>query len=284
MKLLITSDIHENVSKWKDLVKVCQNEKPDVVAISGDLFPKYNGILSQLSWVDEFQKYMKKIKKNAKNIVLMLGNDDNQLLAPYMRLITIPSLEKPDLLWHYSADNVIEIEGYEFVGMPYVPDYPFGYKFWCHPEFKYNLRIDPMQFSEPLLVTKDNKFEVIDNYEAYMKKKEPIYDALNRLSKRVRNMNKSIWMIHAPPVNMGFDICLSGKRVGSSAVYKFIEEQQPFLTLHGHIHESPFNGGKWINTSGKTTCIQQGQWNNFCYVIMEIEDGIIKNVRHSELK
>jgi Icc-related predicted phosphoesterase len=40
--------------------------------------------------------------------------------------------------------------------------------------------------------------------------------------------------------------------VGSIAIQRFIEKKQPFLTLHGHIHESVRLSGKWMEQKGKT--------------------------------
>jgi len=40
--------------------------------------------------------------------------------------------------------------------------------------------------------------------------------------------------------------------VGSVAVRRFIEERQPLLTLHGHIHESARLTGDWQDRIGRT--------------------------------
>jgi Icc-related predicted phosphoesterase len=40
--------------------------------------------------------------------------------------------------------------------------------------------------------------------------------------------------------------------VGSIAVQRFIESQQPLLTLHGHIHESSTLSGSWRDLIGRT--------------------------------
>jgi Icc-related predicted phosphoesterase len=62
MKILAVTDIHQMISKWKKLVKACDDEKPDVVAIAGDLFPKDTYITGQMSFLSHFQKYCEKIK------------------------------------------------------------------------------------------------------------------------------------------------------------------------------------------------------------------------------
>ena len=40
--------------------------------------------------------------------------------------------------------------------------------------------------------------------------------------------------------------------VGSIAMKEFIEERQPYLTMHGHIHEASDITGHWKQTIGKT--------------------------------
>ena len=48
--------------------------------------------------------------------------------------------------------------------------------------------------------------------------------------------------------------------IGSIDIYDFFKKNEPLLTLHGHIHESPdTKTGKWINKIGETTCINPGQ-------------------------
>jgi Icc-related predicted phosphoesterase len=42
--------------------------------------------------------------------------------------------------------------------------------------------------------------------------------------------------------------------VGSIAIRRFIEERQPLLTLHGHVHESARLSGSWRDRIGATHC------------------------------
>jgi Icc-related predicted phosphoesterase len=78
----------------------------------------------------------------------------------------------------------------------------------------------------------------------------------------------TIFNLHCPPHNTTLDrapqltddlkVVLDGGEprivpVGSTAVRALIEEIQPVLSLHGHIHES-----KAIAKIGKTTCVNPG--------------------------
>lgn len=276
MKILATSDIHQMISKWKELVKICQKDKFDVVALSGDLFPKDTYILGQLSFMKNIKKYAEKINATGAKIVVMLGNDDNQLLIPSME-------EEHGKLWYYIPEKVVEIDGIEFAGMPYVPDYPFGYKFWCRGEFRDNLRIDPIQNCESCLVDSNNKFCVIEDYPKYLASQKTIHEILEETASKVKNINKSVWLIHAPPSDLFLDVCARGVKVGSNAVLQFVKKYQPLLTIHGHIHESPeYNGNKWYQHEGKTMCVQGGQIGfDLHYSTINIENGEVKDAKHS---
>lgn len=88
---------------------------------------------------------------------------------------------------------------------------------------------------------------------------------------RPKDISKAVYIIHMPPARLGLDKCSHGAEVGSQAVYHFIEEHQPLLTLHGHIHESPQMTGKWFNELGRTVCIQPGQLGELSYAIIDLD-------------
>ena len=277
MKIIATSDVHQMASKWKASAKLCQDVKPDIFLVAGDIFPKNDGIRPQVLWINKLKKYAQQIKDAGVKLVLMLGNDDNQLLIPDM------IQGDKDGLWYYVADKVIHIDGYDFVGMPWVPDYPFGYKYWCKGEFDNKLRIDPKQICKPLLIDDNNKFVKIKGYKQYLTDKGSIDAALNSLASQVKDMNKSIWLIHAPPSSYDLDVCAGGDRVGSNAVLKFIIDHQPLLTIHGHIHESPIYSDVWKAQIGNTLAIQGGQVDfTLNYTTIYLKDGQIKSAKHSK--
>lgn len=88
---------------------------------------------------------------------------------------------------------------------------------------------------------------------------------LKALSKK-SDPRKTIFMFHIPPFRTKLDKLWNGEHAGSVAVKEFIEEAQPLVTLHGHIHESPDMSGAWKETFGKTVSINPG---NARYVIFD---------------
>lgn len=80
-----------------------------------------------------------------------------------------------------------------------------------------------------------------------------LYERLKRLAEQLENSANSIFNLHVPPYDSGLDTAIeinpddfsrverAGSPVeipvGSTAVREIIEEYQPLLALHGHIHE-----------------------------------------------
>jgi Icc-related predicted phosphoesterase len=82
---------------------------------------------------------------------------------------------------------------------------------------------------------------------------------------------KTILVIHAPPYETALDCLYDGRPVGSRAVRRYIEENQPLMTLHGHIHESPAVSGKYWQKLGQTLCLNPGQnTDRFSAVICDL--------------
>jgi Icc-related predicted phosphoesterase len=97
---------------------------------------------------------------------------------------------------------------------------------------------------------------------------EELYRRLRELCDRLERPGEAILNLHVPPYDSGLDTAIElddtlapvyrGGRpreipVGSTAVRQIIEEVQPALALHGHIHES-----RGITTIGRTIAINPG--------------------------
>lgn len=66
-----------------------------------------------------------------------------------------------------------------------------------------------------------------------------------------------ILVAHTPPYGV-LDVDTQGQHAGSAAVYDWIVQRQPLLTLHGHIHEAPEHTGQWTARIGATICVNPG--------------------------
>ena len=277
MKFMCLADIHEDAHNWPKLVEEVNKQRPELVLIAGDLFPKENGILAQQSYLPQIKECAAEIREMGAELVLITGNDDNKLL--------VPEMEKGDAegLWHYVVDRVKFIKGYYFCGCPWVPDYPFPYKHWVAPETPGDIAMSSFQLDQPLKIDSHNQIEIIPDLGSYLAAKTSIQELLENLLSMVNDLSKSIWLIHTPPAYLELDVCGSGDRVGSTAVYSFLQENQPMLSIHGHIHEAPkHNRNIWMAQLGRTKCIQAGQLSgSLYYVTFIIEEDQIKDLTHS---
>jgi Icc-related predicted phosphoesterase len=97
---------------------------------------------------------------------------------------------------------------------------------------------------------------------------EEIYSRLKRLVEGLEDPGRAILNVHVPPYESSLDTAfevdedlryvMKGGRphevpTGSTAVRQIIEETQPLLSLHGHIHES-----RGVTTIGRTVAINPG--------------------------
>lgn len=277
MKVIALADVHQSEQHWERLVEAVCDQKPDLVLIAGDLLPKYDGILPQVNYIARIKDYSRAIKDNGAELVLVLGNDDNQL--------AIPEMEQSDRegLWHYVQDRCRQVAGYTLCGCPWINDYPFAYKYWVAAESREDLSVSPFQLGPPAIINEKNEIAEIPNLEAYLKNKPSIREALQNMAERVEDFSRSIWLIHCPPTGLDLDLCGSGDRVGSPQIYEFIREKQPLITIHGHIHEAPAcNGGIWARKVGQTMVIQPGQsFEELNYVTFDLSNGEINEMEHS---
>jgi Icc-related predicted phosphoesterase len=95
-----------------------------------------------------------------------------------------------------------------------------------------------------------------------------LYTRIDRLAQQLESSETAIFNLHVPPHDSGLDTAIelddefrpvlrAGQPheipVGSSAVRELIEQYQPALALHGHIHES-----RAIARIGRTVVINPG--------------------------
>jgi Icc-related predicted phosphoesterase len=281
MQLILTSDLHQQIEKWGDLVSAVQKVKPRFVLIAGDILPKSEVASEQAAFFPEMGRCLQAMKQAGPVTVLtFLGNDDAHILEP-----RLDELEAAGLCVNLNG-RVHREEALIFCGMNKVRDYPYGYKHWCASDGNY-VACPEQACGEGLEMDEHGNFVPLANLVAYLSSKPSIGAELNRLREQLQagEMARSVWMLHQPPIGLGLDISRDG-RVGSPTVLKFIEDHQPLLGCSGHIHESPYRaGGRWMAQVGRTVWVQPGQMGHrLHYACAELSDGLeVMGVRHSVL-
>ncbi|MFH2050215.1 MAG: metallophosphoesterase [bacterium] len=255
-KCIHISDFHGSIYRYKNLIKYIGIHLPQIVFIGGDILPGgfnyiQNDEFSTGGFINdflfkEFSALKEKLSGNYPRIFVILGNDD-----PAIYIDSMVSGEKMGL-WEYIHNRKVEFETYSIYGYAYVPPTPFRLKDWE----KYDVSrftdagdISPEKGIRSIAVPDDKiRYETIDKDIAKLVGDD--------------DLSRAVFLFHSPPYQTNLDrVDRQGKmidhapldvNVGSIAIRRFIEKKKPYVTLHGHIHESTRLTGNWQDKIGKT--------------------------------
>lgn len=158
--------------------------------------------------------------------LVMAGNDDEFAIDEVIREFEDRGIVCPLDPQH----EVVEFDGWELISLDYVNPTPWD---------------TPREASE-----------------------KQLREMIDRKAKKVRNMRRAIFNFHAPPHSTHLDLApkldrelrpvvgagsIDYDHVGSKAVRQALEQYQPALGLHGHIHESSA-----VEKIGGTLCFNPG--------------------------
>ena len=249
MKCIFVSDLHGNQERYSNLFNIIEKEAPQAVFIGGDILP--NAFTKKLKAfvVKTILEKIKKINKKVKtSFFIILGNDDPR---SFEELFLNADKEK---ILHYVHNNTVKFHDYNITGYSFVPPTPFRLKDWE--------KYDVSRFVDVGAISPEEGTRTIDIPEDN-KRYSTISEDLEKLSKK-SPPNNTIYLFHSPPYNTNLDLAdIKDKKVdyapvdihiGSIAIERFIKKYKPFLTLHGHAHESVTLSGKWMQKIGKTYC------------------------------
>lgn len=255
---LFVSDLHGSKEKYLRLIDRIRIDKPAVVFIGGDLLPsgiaKFTSLdLSHQDFINgflltNFLKLKNELVENYPKIFLIMGNDDARIEEAAL----IDASTKH--VWDYVHFHRRKFEDYKIFGYNFVPPSPFQLKDWE--------KYDVSRYIDPGCVSPEEGLRTMP-VRPLAVRTETIQQDLVDLTKN-EELEKSIFLFHSPPYNSKLDRAgLDGKMIdhvpldvhcGSIAIQRFIEESQPYITLHGHIHESTTLTGEYYEQIGRTHC------------------------------
>lgn len=271
MKLLYVTDLHGDKEKYRKVLELAVNSDIKLIVNGGDILPKQcDRHKEQPLFINEFLRdYFYELKKHGISYLAMLGNDDLLSLDDLFADVC----NEFDNVYNIAGSKVV-IGDYEFIGMNYILDHPFGCKDRVVTETHY---IPQRQLSAVAGISNATDYDRIYNWLEYSITKLPqMCDILKQLPNS-QNPEKTIYVAHMPPAGLRLgQLRYQDLDIGSVDIYDFLKEKQPLLSLHGHIHESPdIQKGKWINQILNTTCIQTGQTelhdNELVYAEIDLE-------------
>lgn len=255
MKLLYITDLHGDTNKYEKILEIAVKDEIKVIVNGGDMLPKQCDRHSeQPKFIKEYLRdYFQRLQEIGIVYFAMLGNDD---LLSLDKLFSSVCGEFDNV--YNIAGNKVTFNGYEFVGMNFILDHPFGCKDRVVTETHY---IPQRQLSPVAGISNETDYDRIYNWLEYSTTELPhMCDILKRLPEPL-NPQRTVYVMHMPPAGLRLgQLRYQDLDIGSLDIYEFLKEKQPLLSLHGHIHESPdTERGRWINQILQTTCIQTGQ-------------------------
>jgi uncharacterized protein len=250
MQFFFVSDLHGNAQKYEKLYTYVLTRNPQAVFFGGDLLPSISSNNEDIpSFINNtIFSPLERIKKSIPDIqfFFILGNDD-----PRRYESIFLEADKKQLI-SYVHEKTVPFLDFFVTGYAYVPPTPFQLKDWERYDVSRFVDVggvSPEQgaFSVPIDIN-SIRFKTMKNDLDELVKNAPA--------------SKTIFLFHSPPYDTNLDRAeLNGKKIehapldvhiGSIAIKRFISEYQPFITLHGHVHESSQITGKWQQTFEKT--------------------------------
>lgn len=252
------TDLHGQITRYEKLQWRTFKDRPAVLFLGGDLLPplRFSGIQldAEKDFVNDYLLPMFRILRarlgsDYPEVFLIPGNDDPRCAEPLL----VDGADEG--LWHYAHQQKFVWGSFCVYGLAYVPPTPFLLKDWE--------RYDVSRYLPPGCSSPEEGIRTI-----------PVEENVLRWSTIQKDLallvgddplDRAVFLFHAPPADTSLDrAALDGQtyehvpldvHVGSVAVRRLIEQRQPLLTLHGHVHEAPRITGRWKIPIGRTTCI-----------------------------
>ncbi len=253
LRCFFATDLHGKIDRYEKLFYAIRQDRPFAVFLGGDLLP-FSQARAALTGVDFINNYLKikltelkrEFDKYFPTIFLILGNDDPAIMeSEISQLADLKLIE-------YIHRKKVRFFDWDIYGYCFIPPTPFMLKDWE--------RYDVSRFVDPGCFPPDKGKHTI-GFSDYDLKYTTIKKDLEDLA--VNNpMQNAIFLFHSPPYKTKLDrAALDGRfidgvpvdyHIGSIAIEKFIRTRQPYLTMHGHVHESTCLTGSWRDKIGRT--------------------------------
>jgi len=282
-KLLFCADLHGNLGQFDAVISQALAEGIGHVVFGGDLTPKdaarRTPALQRAFLADAlFSLFQEKVDPHSLQVLLMLGNDDFRSNRDFV----VDSQRAGVPFRLIDREPFVTGEGFAIAGYSSVPATPFRYKCWERRDAR-----GDADFSARPDTRKEGVVSVGDELVAHsldaMLDRPSIEDELHALTAGLA-MARTVLVSHAPPFGTVCDVNREGRHVGSRGLRAFIEDRQPYLTLHGHIHETVERTGEFVERIGRTRCAAVGNDHRPARPwVLEVELGVKPVVRRTRI-
>ncbi len=267
MKILYATDLHARPERYREVFDHARRHRVDAVVTGGDA----------LEWCfDDLDATEAHQRAFLRDFLDPHFHEYDEAGIHWLGLLSshdLPAIDEAfDTLCathshaHHFSRRRVELAGYEFIGFDLVVDYPFPPKSRCRAE---DGRFRPLPCrGQPVEATPEG-WRVVPDWPARLARLPTIEQELAALPPP-HDPRRAVYVIHHPPAGLGLATIHSGVDIGSTAVRRFLENAQPLVALHGHIHESPAMTGVWQARIGQTLCLQPGQGDPVHWVLLDL--------------
>jgi uncharacterized protein len=250
------SDLHGKLDRYDKLFAALRDEAPGALFMGGDLLPHVMRAMDRRRVPENdfvrgfFARKLRALRDELAaaypRVLIILGNDDARVEEEALRR------EGASGLWELIHGRRVELEGRPVFGYSHCPPTPFQLKDWE--------RYDVSRFVDPGCVSPEEgsrSVPITEDKARYATIKGDLEALVGD-----EQLSRAVFLFHSPPYQTKLDrAALDGKmvdhapidvHVGSIAMKRFIEARQPWVTLHGHVHESARITGSWRDRIGAT--------------------------------
>jgi Icc-related predicted phosphoesterase len=256
---LFVSDLHGSTDRFDKLFSLIRSSIPDLVFLGGDILP-FGGVLPGRSerrpapfiegyLAGGFGSLRREMRNDYPLVAVILGNDDLQSEEPALEA------GEQDGLWRYLHNRKVDFHRFTLYGYSCIPPSPFMLKDWE--------RYDVSRYVDVGACGPESGWTSAPVSEEKLRGRT-IQQELEQLA-GADDLERAVFLFHVPPYGSHLDRADLDERmvdsapldvhVGSIAVRRFIEQRRPYLTLHGHVHESARLSGHWRQRIGRTWCL-----------------------------
>jgi Icc-related predicted phosphoesterase len=250
------TDLHGRIPRYRQLFEMIEKEPPGAVFLGGDLMP--SGMMTLTNGAHliddffhdflqpEFSRLRNRLGPSYPEVFIILGNDDRRCDEILFQE------EEKNGLWHYMHNKQVGFGPFRVYGYACVPPTPFLLKDWE--------RYDVSRYVDPGCVPPEEGYRTVEVHKDLITY-STIQNDLAQLTGD-DDLSNAIFLFHTPPYQTHLDrAALDGKKiehvpldvhVGSIAVKRFLEDRNPLISLHGHVHESARITGHWQDRIGQT--------------------------------
>jgi Icc-related predicted phosphoesterase len=253
---LFATDLHGSLERYRKLFSRIASVRPQALFLGGDLLP--HGL--DQSWSSSqtagdfvtavltpgFESLAADLGPDYPRVFVILGNDD-----PRSREDEFLKVARTGL-WEYVHSRKATLDDFTVYGYACVPPTPFMLKDWE--------RYDVSRFVDPGCVSPEEGHRTVPVPGREIRHRTIAADLEQLVGDD--DMSRAVFLFHSPPYQTMLDrAALDGKtidhvpldvHVGSIAIQRFLNERQPLVSLHGHVHESTRLTGAWHDRIGHT--------------------------------